>query len=51
MNHEVHAPIAHSAGIIRLRWAGPVVRMSNDSPVEMILENEPAGKVDGSSER
>jgi Reverse transcriptase (RNA-dependent DNA polymerase) len=48
MNHELHQllgepPIVHTAKIGRLRWAGHVIRMSDDSPVKMVLDNEPTG--------
>lgn len=48
MNHELHQlleepPIVHTAKIGRLRWAGHVVRMSDDDPVKMVLEGDPTG--------
>ena len=48
MNHELHQllgepSIVHTAKIGRLRWAGHVVRMANDSPVKMVLDNDPVG--------
>jgi hypothetical protein len=48
MNHELHQllgepPIVQTAKIGRLRWAGHVVRMSDDSPVKMVLDNDPTG--------
>ncbi|XP_058828782.1 uncharacterized protein LOC131688507 isoform X1 [Topomyia yanbarensis] len=47
MNHELHQleepSIAHKAKIGRLRWAGHVVRRSDDDPVKMVLEGDPTG--------
>ncbi|XP_055633309.1 uncharacterized protein LOC129773689 [Toxorhynchites rutilus septentrionalis] len=47
-NHELQqllgeSPIVHTAKIGRLRWVGHVVRMSDDSPVKMVLDNDPIG--------
>lgn len=47
-NRELHQllgepPIVRAAKIGRLRWAGHVVRMSDDNPVKMILDNNPTG--------
>ena len=36
-------PIVHQAKIERLRWAEHVIRMSEDDPVKMVLENDPTG--------
>ena len=48
MNHELQEllgelSIVHTAKIGRLRWAGHVVRMSDESPVKMVLETNPSG--------
>ena len=48
MNHELHRllgepPIVRQAKIGRLRWARHVIRMSEDNPVKMVLENDPTG--------
>ncbi|XP_055540096.1 uncharacterized protein LOC129726901 [Wyeomyia smithii] len=48
MNHELHKLlgeplIVQTAKIGRLRWAGHVVRMSDDNPVKMVLDNNPTG--------
>lgn len=42
MNHELHRllgepPIVHTAKVGRLRWAGHVMRMPDDSPVKSVL--------------
>ena len=48
MNHELREllgepSIVHTAKIGRLRWAGHVVRMSDDNPVKMVFETNPFG--------
>ena len=48
MNYELHRllgepPIVRQAKIGRLRWAGHVIRMPEDNPVKMVLENDPTG--------
>ncbi|XP_058836721.1 uncharacterized protein LOC131693148 [Topomyia yanbarensis] len=48
MNHELHQllgepPICHTAKIGRLRWAGHVARMSDNSPVKTVLNCNPTG--------
>ena len=48
MNHGLREllgepSIVHTAKIGRLRWAGHVVRMSNDNPVKMVFETNPSG--------
>ena len=49
MNHELREllgepSIVHTAKIGRLRWAGHVVRMSDDNPVKMVFETNPMGR-------
>ena len=44
-NQELHQllgepPIVHTG---RLRWAGHVVRIPDNSPVKMVLDNNPVG--------
>ncbi|XP_058460229.1 uncharacterized protein LOC131435938 [Malaya genurostris] len=48
MNHELHQllggpTLVQTAKVGRLRWAGHVVRMSENNPVKMILYNDPTG--------
>ncbi|XP_055615317.1 uncharacterized protein LOC129761607 [Toxorhynchites rutilus septentrionalis] len=48
MNHELQAllgeiPIVHLAKVGRLRWAGHVARIPDDSAVKSVLFNDPAG--------
>ena len=48
MNHELHQlldepSIVHLIKIGRLRWAGHVMRMSDDNPVKMVLLGSPTG--------
>ncbi|XP_055634242.1 uncharacterized protein LOC129774517 [Toxorhynchites rutilus septentrionalis] len=48
INHELQAllgeiPIVHLAKVGRLRWAGHVARMPDDSAVKSVLFNDPAG--------